>query len=345
TLFNIRGAAALQTWDAYALPLDGTAVMDELTTAEYSLVNRAGETKAIPWLYETAGLVVNRALLEEAGYTLDMLNGFDALRNMAVSIHDRKAGLNFDAFTSVGMDRFSGRFAPLDLLNTALFCELRDGGISEPPAAISGTYLDRFRALWNVWIIDSPADVYNLGASTGARAEERFAEGGAVFYPSGSWAYRRLTEDWGMAPGDLAIVPFYCGVPGEENAGLSTGSENRWAVNANAPEADREAALAFLAWCASSEEGLRILSGIGDVPFRAAPATTNAFTAEAAALRAAGRYNVAWVYGYAPNLESWTDSLRGTLIKYSAAIEDVNWADVTAACVDGWQIEYAIVNG
>ena len=37
------------------------------------------------------------------------------------------------------------------------------------------------------------------------------------------------------------MIPFYCGVAGEEKAGLNCGTENCWAVNAKASEEDQKA--------------------------------------------------------------------------------------------------------
>ena len=37
-----------------------------------------------------------------------------------------------------------------------------------------------------------------------------------------------------MNPDDLTMIPIYCGVEGEEKAGLCCGTENCWAINKNA---------------------------------------------------------------------------------------------------------------
>ena len=51
TLFNVGNMSALADWEDYCLTLDGSAVMDQLTTKDFNLVNAAGETKAIGWIY------------------------------------------------------------------------------------------------------------------------------------------------------------------------------------------------------------------------------------------------------------------------------------------------------
>ena len=44
TLFNVGNMSALNDWDDYCLPLDGTDFMNELTTTDFNLKNEAGET-------------------------------------------------------------------------------------------------------------------------------------------------------------------------------------------------------------------------------------------------------------------------------------------------------------
>ena len=57
TLFNVGNMSALKDWEDYCLTLDGTDFMNELTTNDFNLVNAAGETKAIGWIYESYGII------------------------------------------------------------------------------------------------------------------------------------------------------------------------------------------------------------------------------------------------------------------------------------------------
>ena len=84
-----------------------------------------------------------------------------------------------------------------------------------------------------------------------------------VFFQNGSWEYANLTgEDKGfkMNPADLTMIPLYCGVEGEEEAGLCSGTENCWAVNKKASEEDIKATLDFLKWVVTSEEGTTMMA-------------------------------------------------------------------------------------
>ena len=72
-----------------------------------------------------------------------------------------------------------------------------------------------------------------------------------------------------MKSEDLAMIPIYCGVEGEEKAGLCCGTENCWAVNSKASEADIKATLDFLYWVVTSEEGTAMMAEqFGPIPFK-----------------------------------------------------------------------------
>ncbi len=343
TLFNVGNMSALRDWEDYCLTLDGTDVMNEQTTAEFNLVNDAGETKALGWAYESYGIIVNKALLEQAGHSLDEIKDFDSLKAVADDIHARAGELGFDAFSSAGLDdssswRFTGH-----LENMPLFYEFRDDGITEKPASIKGTYMDNYKKIWDLYITDSAGDKTSLASSTINESRAEFGEGKAVFYQNGTWEWAELTAgEFTMNPDDITMIPIYCGVDGEENAGLCSGCENCWAVNSQVSEADQQATLDFLKWCVTSDKGLEVLSSIGALPFKAAPASDNGFINAGSELLANGKYAVSWAFNYTPNVDSFRATLKTALAAYAADPSDANWDGVVKAFVDGWAYEYSV---
>ena len=238
TLFQCGNQAGLDTWGDYCLDLRGTAVYNEMTTDEFNLLGENGEVKAIGYCYECFGIIVNKALLREAGYEITDITSFESLKSIAEDITSRSKELGFSAFSSAGLDgssswRFSGHLA-----NMPLFYELRDDNITSQPATITGKYLDNFKNIWDLYINNSTTDKSSLTTKTGDESLAEFGEGRAVFYQNGSWEYSNLTEKYGMNPDDLGMIPIYIGVDGEENAALACGTENCWAVNSKASEAD-----------------------------------------------------------------------------------------------------------
>ena len=344
TVYNIGNMSGLKDWDEYALDLTGTALAGELATNDFNLYNEAGELKAMGYCYESFGIIVNTKLLADAGHSLDEIKDFASLKAVADDIHARAAELGFDAFSSAGLDsssswRFSGHLA-----NMPLYYEFRDDGVTEQPAEIKGTYLDNFRNIWDLYITDSAADPTALSTATGDQSEAEFGEGKAVFYQNGTWEYAALTADkFNLNPDEIAMIPIYCGVDGEEKAGLCAGTENCWAINNESSEEDIQATIDFLVWVVTSDEGTTMLANeFGPCPFKDAKEPENVFFQDANKYTAAGNYVVTWAFNWTPAVDDWRAAVVSALTQYTAGTGD--WEAVKTAFVEGWAAQYAKEN-
>ena len=286
-------------------------------------------------------------MLKQAGYEISDITNFETLKKVADDIHSRAAELGFDAFSSAGLEgssswRFSGHLA-----NMPLFYEFRDDNVTSQPASIKGTYLDNFKNVWDLYTTDSATTGAALTTATGDASEAEFGQGKAVFYQNGSWEFANLTgEEKGfkMNPEDLAMIPIYCGVEGEEKSGLCCGTENCWAVNKNAKEEDIQATLDFMKWVVTSDEGTTMLAEqFGPCPFKNAKTPENVFFADANAYTTAGNYIVTWDFNWTPAVNDWRAGVVDALTQYT--VNGGSWDDVKTAFVDGWATQYAKENG
>ena len=340
TMFQVGNQGAVDTWGEYCYDLTNTDVWNEMTTHAFDMVGDDGFTYSIGYCYECFGIIVNKALLEQAGHSIDEITNFESLKAVADDIHARASELGFDAFSSAGLDsssswRFSGHLA-----NMPLFYEFRDDGVTSQPATITGAYLDNFKNIWDLYTTDSATTGADLLAATGDTSEAELGEGKAVFYQNGSWEFSALTDKFGMDPANLQMIPIYCGVEGEEDAGLCSGTENCWAVNAEADEADIQATLDFMKWVVTSEEGTTMLAEqFGPCPFKSAKTPENVFFADANDLTAEGKYVVTWAFNYTPAVDDWRAAVVDALGQYTAGTGD--WDAVVSAFVDGWATQYA----
>ena len=91
TMFQIGNAGAVATYGDYALDLRGTDVYNEMTTHSFDQVGEDGYTYSIGYCYESYGIIVNKALLEKAGYTVADIKDFASLKTVAEDIHARSA--------------------------------------------------------------------------------------------------------------------------------------------------------------------------------------------------------------------------------------------------------------
>ena len=339
TLFVVGNQAAVKTWDDYCIDLKDTDVYKELSTDAFNLTDADGKVCSIGYCYESYGIIVNKKLLKEAGYEVTDIKDFASLKSVAEDIHKRADKLGFDAFTSSGMDdssswRFTGHLA-----NMPLFYEGRDEGWTEAPSEIKGTYLDNYKNVWDLYINNSKYDKNSL-ATGGYDAEAEFKNGEAVFFQNGTWEYDKLKKS--ISDDDMQMIPIYCGVEGEEKAGLCSGTENCWAVNAKASEKDQKATLDFMNWLVTSDEGTKVMAEqFGAIPYKKAADSGNVFLKNANDLLEAGNYNVDWTFNYTPNVDEWRASLVAAMNKYDAG---GSWDDVKTAFVQGWATQYKAAN-
>ena len=334
TLFQVNGPVGLANWKDYCYDLSGSDIYGELTNDSFALIED-GVVYGIAYVIETYGIICNTALLAEAGYTVD-----DSLKAVAEDITARSGELGFAAFTSAGMDSSSDWRFKTHLANMPIYGEYQADGITST-AAIKGTYLDNYKAIWDLYINNATCDPTELAGKTGDDAVAEFVNGEAVFYQNGTWAYNDVKS---LGDENLAMIPIYIGLEGEENQGLCTGSENYWCVNAEADEADIQATLDFIYWCVTSEEGTSCLANdMGFVcPFKSAKAAANPFVQQDADMTAAGKVPVSWNFTTMPS-EEWKNGVGSALTAYAAGTGD--WDGVVTAFVDGWATEYELANG
>lgn len=343
TLFVVGNQGAVSSWGDYCLDLTGTAIANELNTNAYNLYDANGKLCSIGYCYEAFGIIVNKELLAKAGYSLSDITNFASLKKVVEDIHARSKELGFDAFTSSGMDgssswRFTGHLA-----NAALYYEARDNGwtAGPQPATITGKYLDNFKNLWDLYINNSAYSPASL-ATGGYDAEAEFGKKQAVFYQNGNWEFDALTKTYGLDPANLAMIPFYCGVEGEEKAGLNCGTENCWAINKNAKAEDIQATMDFMVWMVTSETGTKALAAtFGAIPYKKAVTSGNVFLDQAEELRASGHYTMTWAFNFTPAVDDWRAGLVSAMNQYDNAPSAETWELVKTAFVQGWATQYA----
>ena len=163
-----------------------------------------------------------------------------------------------------------------------------------------------------------------------------------MFYQNGTWEFSNLTaaDKFAMNPDDLAMIPIYCGVDGEDKAGLCCGTENCWAVNKNASEEDIKATLDFMNWVVTSDAGTTMRAEqFGPCPFKDAKTPENVFFAQANEYVANGNYTVTWAFNWTPAVDDWRAAVVDALSKYTTG--NGSWDDVKTAFVEGWATQYA----
>ena len=186
SLIVMKNMNDINMWGDCCIDLKGTPIEKELNTDSYNLYYKDGRLAAIGYCYECYGIIVNKDLVEKSGHSMAELKNFEGLKMIAEDIHKRAGELGFDAFSASDMDsssswRFTGHMANLEYY----YEERDDGGWTECPASIKGTYMDNFRLLYDLCINNSTVKPESL-ATGGHDPENEFKTGKAVFFVNGS---------------------------------------------------------------------------------------------------------------------------------------------------------------
>ena len=345
TLFQVNGPVGLANWKDYCYDLSGSQLYGELTSDSFALKDGDAVT-SIAYVIETYGIIYNKALLEQAGYSADDIKSFADLKKVAEDITARKDELGFAAFTSAGMDSSSDWRFKTHLANLPIYFEYQADGIGSTDA-IKGTYLDNYKNMFDLYINNSTCAPTELAGKTGDDSRNEFLDNEAVFYQNGSWEYTNLVGDGKpFTDDDLTMIPVYIGVGDEANQGLCTGTENYWCVNKKADEKDIQATLDFLSWVITSDEGRESISQeMGfTTPFKTFDEnyeSANPLVKAADEYVKAGKTPVSWNFTTMPS-EEWKNQVGSAMLEYAQGTGE--WDAVKTAFVDGWAKEYKAAN-
>lgn len=331
TMFVIGKPTDAEKWKDYALDLKGSKIANALNTNDMNVYSSDGKLVSVPYCYECYGIVVNKDLVTEAGYNVDDIKNFDKLKEVAESIHGRASELGFDAFAASDLGgqhwRITGHMVNLDY-----FYEQKDNHWTETPATISGEFMDNFKNLFDLTVNNSCTKPSDL-VSGGNDPVDQFKQKKAAFVLTGSWDYAAIKG----AGIDATMIPYYCGVSGEEKAGLNCGTENCWAVNSKASADDQAATIDFMVWLVTDPDAsAKLVNELGVLPYTGAATSENAFLAAANKYADDGCYTMNWATNYQPPEAAYRTPIQSALHAYVVDQSDANWANVRAAIVDGW---------
>lgn len=347
TLFQVNGPVGLAGWMDYCYDLSESEVYGQLTDEDFAL-KEGGKVLGVAYVLETYGIIYNKAILDkyfalpDAQITsLNQVNNFESFKTLVTDIQSKKDTLGIlGAFTSSGMDASSDWRFKTHLANLPIYYEYMEDKITST-SAIKGTYLDQYRAVWDLYLNNATCAPTEIGAKTADDAENEFLNGQAVFYQNGTWAWGEEMEEK-LGAENVGMLPIYIGAKGEESQGLCTGSENYWCVNKNASEADIQATLDFLNWLVTSETGTEALAEeMGFViPFEKAKGSSNPLIKEAQGYLDAGKTPVSWSFSTIPG-DQWKSDVGAGLLAYAqGGATDELWERVKSAFVEGWKTEF-----
>ena len=335
TLFQVTGAKNLSRWKHICLDLKNTSIYKNLIYENLAL-KMDDEVKAIPYAIECYGIIVNKNLLSQAGYSVLDIKNFESFQQIVEDISSRQEELGFTAFTSCGMDKSSDWRFKTHLANLPIYYEYKKDKIVNTEQ-IKGTYLDNFKMIWELYVNNSTVEPEDIESCTIDDARSEFINGKAVFYQNGSWEYPFLS-DFGFTDDELQMIPIYIGVDSEFNQGLCTGTENYWCVNKNSEDIDIEATINFLNWCITNPTGIDMMMHDMNlnIPFKNVDKNTNLFINQNQNYINNGKVPVRWDFTTIPS-ENWKDELAKGLVEYAKNQDPTVWNDsVKNSFINNW---------
>ena len=250
-LFDVHSAAEFRQVEPICKNITGQKVLNQVITNAFSLSkdfvwNATENFGAVGYSIDSYGFLVNRGLLEKAGYHFSDLKDLASLSAAAADIQSRAGELGITgAFSAVDSAVFCS-----NLYNACAFPTLESDGYANPQ-----------------FLEDVPGQMRGLidvitanGAGLSSYNDlNSFIQGRTVFCPATVSDYSAEMEA-GIGYENVGFIPLYCGVGKEEDQGLCTNANRFWCVNENASEEDQKAALDFISWVAEEEISNDILA-------------------------------------------------------------------------------------
>lgn len=354
TLFQINGPKGYANWKEYCADLSKTDLYSHLT--DKSLAIKDGEgVYGIPYVVEGYGIIYNNAILEKyiatAGAkvaSVDEINNFATLKAVVEDMTAKKADLGIKgAFASTSLKPGEDWRWQTHLANLPIYYEFKNNNVdlaSDATKEIKFEYAENYKNIFDLYLNNSTTEPKLLGSKQVADSMAEFALGQCAFVQNGNWAWSQISQVEGnvVKPEDIRFMPIYTGVEGEENQGLCTGTENFFAINAKASEADQKLAADFITWLYSSETGKKFV--IEKLNF-IAPFDTFTETERPADplaqevirwMEKEGTTSVAWNFTVFPN-QTFKDNFGASLLQYAQG--QMAWEDVVSKMVADWKTE------
>lgn len=355
TIFFINGPVGYKNWSDYTMDLSETDLYSWLLDKEMSVKGEDGGVYGVPVTVEGYGIIYNKSILEKyfasanksTDYTtVEEINNFDALKAVVEDMTELKDELGIQGvFSSTSLASGEQWRWQTHLANLPVYYEYKDKSVKSLDE-LEFTYADEYKNIFDLYINNSVVEPTLLGSKTTTDSMTEFALGQSAMVQNGNWAWGQISGTDGnvVKPEEIGYLPIYTGVDGEENQGLSIGTENYLAINGKASEADIQASLDFVQWMYNSEKGKEyIIDVFGFIPtfstFGEDEIPTDPLAQAVIADMGDESYTVDWNFVSFPS-ENFKNEFGNSLLLYAQG--QASWDDVVNTVVESWATEAAL---
>ncbi len=274
TLFQINGPRGYKSWQSYCADLSGTELYKHLSDKTLAIKDGA-KVVGIPYVVEGYGILYNKAIIDKyfsltdrgtKFVSMEEINNFDKLKSLVEDMQKNADKLGIKGvFASTSLKTGEDWRWQTHLANLPIYHEFNDKKTdltSNATKEIDFRHADKFKNIFDLYINNSVTDKKLLGSKTVADSMAEFALEQCAMVQNGNWAWSQIAGVSGnkVKAENVKYLPIYTGVDGEEKQGLAVGTENFYAINAKATEAEQKAAADFIYWMYSSEQGKKYVT-------------------------------------------------------------------------------------
>ncbi len=361
TLFQINGPRGYAAWADYCADLKDTELYKHLTDKSLAITD-GDKVVGIPYVVEGYGILYNKAITDKYFAltdratdltSMDEVNSYAELKAVVEDMQKHKADLGIDGvFASTSMKAGEDWRWQTHLLNIPLHYEWQEGKVNfndkASLAEIGFTHGDKYRNIYDLYLNNSVTEPKLVGSKTVSDSMAEFALEKCAMVQNGNWAWSQIKDVSGnkVKAENLRYLPIYIGAEGEEQQGLAIGTENFYAINKNATEAEQKAAADFVWWLYSSDEGKKFVTDrLGFIApfdtFSAEETPDDPLAREVARWMAMeDTVHIPWNFTLFPSAR-FKEDFGASLLKYAQGTK--TWEDVVTDLRAGWKKETAAI--
>ncbi len=360
TLFQITGPKEYANWKDYCADLKETELYKHLSDKSIAITSGSG-VYGIPYAIEGYGIIYNKEITDKyfalspratKFSSMDEINTYSKLKELVEDMQKNSDRLGIKGvFASTSLKLGEDWRWQSHLANLPVYYEFKRNNTdlsSDATKKIEFSFGENFRNILDLYLDNSVVDRKTVGTKTVLDSMSEFALGDCAMVQNGNWAWNQIEGLAGnkVKAENVKYLPIYIGVDGEESQGLCVGTENFFAINSQANEADQKAAEDFIYWLFSSETGKNYITN----EFRFfAPFDTfaeNELPTDPLAkeliiwMAKPGINSVPWIFTLFPS-QKFKDDFGASLLRYAQGSKE--WSEVSSGLVSSWAKESSLI--
>lgn len=356
TLFQINGPKGYANWKNYCADLSDTDLYKHLVDKSLA-VTVDGKVYGIPYVVEGYGIIYNEEITDKyfalsdksTSYnSMDEINSFSSLKALVEDMQKNADKLGIKGvFASTSLKTGEDWRWHTHLANIPIYYEFKDNNVDltgDKTKTVEFKYSDNFKNIFDLYINNSVTDRKLLGSKIVDESMAEFSLGQCAMVQNGNWAWSQISGVKGnvVKQENIKYLPIYMGLNGEENQGLCIGTENFFAINSKASEAEQKATADFIYWLFSSETGKNFVINELDLiapfdTFNENEVPNDPLAQEVIKWMNKDDINtIPWNFTVFPSV-TFKNDFGSALLQYSQGTK--NWYDVKTLFVQKWKTE------